>query len=70
MHHVQLFYDETDVRSPFVLEDVQGADFEHINAQREADVPTFVLHNVRNFNMEHVNELPDVHADAVDEKRY
>jgi hypothetical protein len=38
------------LRPAFVLNNVSGAEFIHVKAQREADVPVFVLKNVTDFS--------------------
>ncbi len=38
-------------RPGFVLEDVDGTDFTHVKAVQAADRPTFVLRNVKDFNL-------------------
>ena len=41
----------TDARPPFVLEDVHGADFDHILAPHAASAPSFVFRNVSDFTV-------------------
>ena len=46
MRDVEVSYLSPDLRPPFVLNDVIGAEFIHVKGQREANVPPFVLKNV------------------------
>jgi polygalacturonase len=49
MRDVEVSYLSPDLRPPFVLNDVIGAEFIHVKAQREANVPMFVQKNVTDF---------------------
>ena len=49
MRDVEVSYLSPDLRPPFVLNDVIGAEFIHVKGQREANVPPFVLKNVTDF---------------------
>lgn len=51
MSDVEVNYINEDQRPPFVLNNVSGADFQHVRAQKAKDIPTFVLNNVTNFNV-------------------
>ncbi|MBE9668390.1 rhamnogalacturonidase [Mucilaginibacter boryungensis] len=51
MNDVEVSYINEDQRPPFMLDNVTGADFQHIRAQKVKDVPSFVLHNVTNLNI-------------------
>ncbi|MGH7997110.1 MAG: rhamnogalacturonidase [Opitutaceae bacterium] len=63
-HDIDLGTKRTDARPPFVLEDVQGADFHDIRAAHEFGRPTFVLHHVTGFAARAVAGLPDVNDPA------
>src|SRR5690242_5689724 len=49
MRDVEVSYLTPDLRPPFVLNDVNGAEFIHVKAQREANVPMLVQKNVTDF---------------------
>jgi len=49
MRDVEVSYLSPDLRPAFVLNNVSGAEFINVKAQREADVPAFVLKNVTDF---------------------
>jgi hypothetical protein len=49
MRDVDLSYLTPDLRPAFVLNNVKGVEFIHVRAQKEADVPIFVLKNVSDF---------------------
>ena len=69
MRDVEVSYLKEDLRPAFVLNDVAGADFFHVTAQRAADVPTFVLKNVSNFNTHQSWPLQDVRLEKVDSRK-
>ncbi len=50
MHHVDVTFDKPDARPAFVLNDVMGADFQHMNVQRFEGVPYFSLNTVTDFS--------------------
>src|SRR5947207_165789 len=50
MRDVEVSYLKEDVRPPLWLNDVMGADFQHIKTQRSEGIPTFVLKNVADFS--------------------
>ena len=49
MRDVEVSYLSPDLRPAFVLNNVRGVEFINVKAQREADVPAFVLKNVTGF---------------------
>ena len=49
MRDVEVSYLSPDLRPAFVLNNVSGAEFINVKAQREAGVPAFVLKNVTDF---------------------
>jgi polygalacturonase len=59
MTDVEVSYMKDDVRPPFVLDDVKGADFHRVKAQRIGTGPTFVLRGVSDFNTNQVWLVPD-----------
>jgi len=50
LNHIDVRYEKEDLRPPFVLEEVEEADFLHIKAQQAAGVPSFALKNVTDFS--------------------
>jgi hypothetical protein len=46
-----------------------GAEFIHIKAQRETDVPVFVLKNVSDFSLSQSWPLPDQRLERVDTRK-
>ena len=69
MRDVEVSYLSPDQRPAFWLNDVVGAEFIHVKAQREADVPTFVLKNVSNFGLQQSWPLPDQRLERVDTRK-
>jgi hypothetical protein len=60
---VQVIPQEPDARPPIVLEDVKGAEFENVKAQRAAGAPMFILRNVTNLKAHRVQGVTDVEKD-------
>jgi len=59
LNNVEVRFMQEDRRPAFVLDDVSGADFQHVKAQKAADVPTIVLKNVKDFTASGCTPLPD-----------
>jgi polygalacturonase len=68
MSNVEVAYVSEDLRPAFVLDDVSGADFIHVKAQRASGVPTFALKGVRGFNAWLSPPVPETHLDSVPQK--
>jgi polygalacturonase len=51
--------DASDARPCFLLDDVEHTDFYNIKAAQVADVPTFVLNNVKGFNVSRSKPVTD-----------
>jgi len=68
MTDVEVSYIKDDVRPPFVLDDVKGADFHRIKAQRNGTGPTFVLKGVSDFNTNQVWLVPDTRIEQAAQK--
>ena len=59
MTNVEVSYLKDDQRPAFVLNDVKGAEFNLVKAQRTEGVPTFRLYEVSDFTLFHCGLLPD-----------
>jgi hypothetical protein len=59
MSDVELKLENEDFRPPIILDDVKGASFFNVRAQKAKDVPTFVLKNVTDFKAVRCGTLPD-----------
>jgi hypothetical protein len=57
-----------DRRPPFVLEDVKGIEFSHVQAQKADGVPSFVLMNVENLSIDHCAPVADTQAAKITRK--
>jgi len=68
MNDVEVSFMAEDVRPPFMLIDVKGADFHRVKAQRLNNEKIFVLKDVSDFNASQVGLLPDVRLSQVKEK--
>jgi len=68
MHHVQVTFDRPDARPAFWLNDVHGADFQHVKVQRFDGVPLFSLNNVSDFATQSVRSIADVKKDKVEKE--
>ena len=69
MRDVELSFIKEDLRPAFWVNDVAGADFQHVKAQRSGEVPTFSLKNVTDFNTHQCWPLPDTRLDRVESKK-
>ena len=70
MRDVEVSYLKEDARPPFILNDVIGADFLHVRAQRGQDVPMFLLKNIENFSLQQSWPLADTRIDRAESKKF
>ena len=63
-------YLNNDFRPAFLLDDVSGVNFNRVTAQRALDVPTFLLRNVSDFNTYECRDIPNMHLDRVEQKKF
>jgi polygalacturonase len=68
MTDVEVSYIKGDVRPPFILDDVKGADFHRVKAQKISPGPIFVLKGVSDFNTNQVWLVPDTRIEQVAQK--
>jgi polygalacturonase len=68
--NVEVSYLKEDLRPAFVLNDVSGADFFNVKAQRAADTFAFVLQNVSDFTTRQFKGVPDMKIERVDQKAF
>jgi polygalacturonase len=61
MHDVTISFLNNDYRPPFILNDVKGATFRYIKAQKMQGVPGFVLDKVDDFTIQNSSGLKDTH---------
>jgi polygalacturonase len=59
LDNVEVSFMKEDLRPAFWLNDVKGAEFFRVRAQRSADVPTFILNEVEDFSVQQSYPLPD-----------
>ena len=65
MHHVDVTFDKADARPAFWMNDVAGADFQHVKVQRFEGVGVFSLNNVSDFSTQTVRSIADLKRDRV-----
>ena len=70
MSDVEVSYMKDDVRPPFFLSDVTGADFHRVKAERAPSGKTFILRDVADFNTSQVSLVPDMRIDRIQTKEY
>jgi len=70
INDVEVSYLKEDARPPFVMNDVKGADFFRLRAQRGANVPTFALKEIEGFSVQQSWPLPDTRLERVDAKKF
>jgi len=61
MRNIEIRAMKDDFRPPFILDDVNGADFTHVRTSRAANVPGFVLKDVDDFDLRSSPPAPDIH---------
>ncbi len=69
LNNVEVSYINEEFRPAFLLEDVKGADFFHIKAQRGEGVPVFMLKNVSDFSVQQSRPVSDMRLERVEQKR-
>ena len=69
LNNVAISYLSEDSRPPFWLDDVDGANFNSVAAQKAEGVPIFVLRNVSDFTTHECKGVPNAHFDRVDHKK-
>ncbi|MBV8857826.1 MAG: glycoside hydrolase family 28 protein [Acidobacteria bacterium] len=70
LSNVEVGFMSEDLRPAFHLEDVRGANFRGVAAQKTADVPTFVLKNVEDFNVRDSRPVPDTRVERAESKKF
>lgn len=70
LNNVEVSYIKGEARPAFVLEDVKSADFFHVKAQKAEGVPTFVLKNVSDFNVQQSRPVADLRLERVEQKNF
>ncbi|MEA3187716.1 MAG: hypothetical protein QOD99_1546 [Chthoniobacter sp.] len=64
MHHAELSFAKDDARAAISLQDVTGADLDHVNAKRLANVPLLLLHEVTDLTVRDSRGVPDFSEQA------
>jgi polygalacturonase len=70
LSNVEVGFMTEDLRPAFHLEDVRGATFLGVAAQKAADVPTFVLKMVEDFSVRNSRPVPDTRVERAESKRF
>ncbi|MFL6256019.1 MAG: glycoside hydrolase family 28 protein [Pyrinomonadaceae bacterium] len=70
LSNVEVGFMTEELRPAFHLEDVRTATFLGVSAQKTADVPTFVLKNVEDFNVRNSRPVPDTRVERTESKRF
>jgi len=68
--NVDVSYMKEDGRPAFVLDQVKGADFQHVKAEKAPGVPTFVLQNVEGFSVFRSTPVADTNLPKTDHKEF
>ncbi len=68
MNNVEVSYIKEDLRPAFILDHLEGADFQHVRAQKAEGSSMFILNTVKNFNLFNSVQLPDTKLADVDKK--
>jgi polygalacturonase len=70
MSDVFVHFLKDDLRPAFILDHVQGADLQHIKAQKVQGVPTFVLKDVKDFSLINSGTIPDAKLTDIANKEF
>lgn len=70
MTNIDLKFENEDFRPPFILEDVEGAYFNNVNAKHAEGVSSFVLKNVSDFRTINCGILPDKKIDKATDIKF
>jgi hypothetical protein len=70
LSNVEVSYLKEDLRPAFILWEVRGAAFLHVNAQHAPDVPTFVLKNIEDFSLHQCKGLADTRLECVGQQKF
>ncbi len=70
LSNLTISYLTSEMRPPFVLDDVAGVNFNLVTAQRGENIPTFALTNVSDFNTRNCKGIPDTQIDRVARKNF
>ena len=70
LSNVEVGFMKEDLRPAFHLDDVRGAHFLGVSAQKVEGVPTFVLKNVQDFSVRQSRPVDDTRVERTDSKRF
>jgi polygalacturonase len=70
LNNVEVNFLQEDRRPAFVLDQVNGATFENVKAQKAPNVSTFVLKNVENFETFRCRPVADVQVSRADRREF
>jgi polygalacturonase len=65
---VEVSFLKDDQRPAYFLQDVDGVDFQHIRAQKSDGISTFMLNNVKGFNIFNSVNIPNTRLTVADKK--
>jgi len=68
MSNIEVRYEKEDQRPAFVLDDVKGADFIHIKADRAEGVPALAMKNIADFSVYLSRPVPDTHLESAEKR--
>jgi len=69
MSDIEVSYIAADLRPAFHLDNIDGADFQHIHAQKADGIPIFQLNQVKNFNLFNSSQLPNTKLASIDKQQ-
>ena len=69
-NNVEVTLMKDDQRPAFILDDVKGADFNFVKAQKSANVPSLVLKNVKRVNLFHAFNLPEKNIESSENEKF
>jgi len=69
LNNVEIRFMENDYRPAFILDHVNDAVFNHVKTQKNENIPTFLLHDVNDFNTHSCESVPDVALEQIEKDK-
>ncbi len=70
LNNVEVSFIENDLRPAFILDDVKGAEFKFVKAQKSVNIPSLVLKRTKNTDLFHSLNLPDKFIESAENEKY
>jgi len=68
MNNIDISFENEDFRPPFILDDVEKAEFRNVEVQTAKGVSAFILKNVKDFSTSQCKPVSDIQFDSIEQK--